>query len=366
MKSLNISFFLPTLNIGGIERVFVTYANYLSENKRYKCSFILCKNEGKLLSTVSPNVEIYELGAVKLRYSFFKLRKWLKRHQPDFIFTGGDFPNFITIISSLGLTSKVIISQHNYYNIESKRLGWWAYSSCYLMKRIYPLAHKILAISNGIYNFLLNDIGINSNKIVKIPNPIDINIILERSNEIIDIELPSKYIVFIGRLSYVKNLIFLFDAFEKAKLSDDIHLIIVGDGEMKHELEEKKQIMSKGQNVRFLGSLENPLPILKNASLLVLPSLSEAYPTILLESLCLSIPILSTPTKGAIEILNNIPGTTISKDCSDVNYFASSIERSIISSLDINKAQKIVEKHSINIIGNKIENEIINNNESFN
>lgn len=30
-KNLKIAFFLPTLNIGGIERVFITYANYLTE-----------------------------------------------------------------------------------------------------------------------------------------------------------------------------------------------------------------------------------------------------------------------------------------------------------------------------------------------
>ena len=32
-KNLKIAFFLPTLNIGGIERVFITYANYLTEKE---------------------------------------------------------------------------------------------------------------------------------------------------------------------------------------------------------------------------------------------------------------------------------------------------------------------------------------------
>lgn len=43
-RILKIAFFLPTLNVGGIERVFITYANSLSEF--YDVEFVLCKKEG--------------------------------------------------------------------------------------------------------------------------------------------------------------------------------------------------------------------------------------------------------------------------------------------------------------------------------
>lgn len=39
-----VAFFLPTLNIGGIERVFITYANYLID-KKYNIYF--WKNQSK-------------------------------------------------------------------------------------------------------------------------------------------------------------------------------------------------------------------------------------------------------------------------------------------------------------------------------
>lgn len=57
----------------------------------------------------------------------------MKKIQPNVIISGGDFPNLILIISSLGLKNrpKIIISQHNYYNVETKRLGWWAHSTCF-------------------------------------------------------------------------------------------------------------------------------------------------------------------------------------------------------------------------------------------
>ena len=45
MKS-KISFFLPSFNIGGVERVFINYANALSD-KGYNVDFVVCKAELK-------------------------------------------------------------------------------------------------------------------------------------------------------------------------------------------------------------------------------------------------------------------------------------------------------------------------------
>ena len=63
-RILKIAFFLPTLNVGGIERVFITYANSLSEF--YDVEFVLCKKEGILLKEFSSKVNVYNLGNVSL------------------------------------------------------------------------------------------------------------------------------------------------------------------------------------------------------------------------------------------------------------------------------------------------------------
>ena len=68
-RILKIAFFLPTLNVGGIERVFITYANSLSEF--YDVEFVLCKKEGILLKELSSKVNVYNLGNVRLANSFY-------------------------------------------------------------------------------------------------------------------------------------------------------------------------------------------------------------------------------------------------------------------------------------------------------
>ena len=71
MKS-KISFFLPSFNIGGVERVFINYANALSD-KGYNVDFVVCKAEGVLLDLVSSSVKVVSLGNISFAIPFLSL-----------------------------------------------------------------------------------------------------------------------------------------------------------------------------------------------------------------------------------------------------------------------------------------------------
>ena len=143
-RILKIAFFLPTLNVGGIERVFITYANSLSEF--YDVEFVLCKKEGILLKELSSKVNVYNLGNVRLANSFYYLRKYLKQNRLDCIITGGDYPNMVLVLASLHLSHrpKIVISQHNYFNIETEHLGLWAKFSKIWTRIILPQVFRIV------------------------------------------------------------------------------------------------------------------------------------------------------------------------------------------------------------------------------
>ena len=327
--NMHVAFFIPSFHIGGIENVFITYANQLSI-LAYKVDFVVCKSVGDLKVNLLSDVTIIDLGNIKLRYALRRLRGYLYDCKPDIVISGGDYPNMMLILASLGLREKprIVISQHNYLNIEGGKLGFWAKGTKWWIKLLYPFADKILAVSDGIADYLIKDLKISENKVLKIPNPIDSNSIHSKSKQPVSIILPDKYIVFIGRLSVVKNLALLLKAFDRVAM-EGLKLIIVGDGNEAPELKEMASTMKSRDNICFVGSMSNPLPILLHASLLVLPSFSEAFPTILLEALCLNKPIVSTPTKGAVEILKNVSGTYLSVDFSDEEVFAKLITRAV-------------------------------------
>ncbi|MCR8872911.1 glycosyltransferase [Phocaeicola barnesiae] len=349
MMKNKIAFFLPSLNIGGIERVFLCYANNIVK-RGYNVDFVVCKREGLLLADLSPRVNLVNLGDIQLRKSLFSLRKYLKEYQPDVVMTGGDYPNIMLIFSSLGLhiKSKIVISQHNFYNIEVRDLGLWARATLIFMRIFYPLADRIIAISDGISSFLVGKLNLSPDKVIRICNPIDITDVIAKSNQVPSVSLPDNYIVFIGRISAVKNLNMLLQAFDIAKIGDTC-LVIVGDGKELSLIQQRILMMSKKDKVFCVGGVSNPLPILKKSRLLALPSFSEAFPTILLEAMCLNKPIVATPTKGALEILQGIDGTFISAGFDDAADFSALIEKAVCV-MDIDMSQYVKKYSSENIV----------------
>ena len=258
-----IAFFLPSLNIGGIERVFICYANSLV-SRGYKVDFVVCKKEGLLLKDLASQINLVNLGDIKLRQSFFRLRKYIKMNLPDIIMTGGDYPNIILILSSLGLhiKTKIVISQHNYFNIEVRNLGYWAKATLFFMRILYPLADKMISISEGITSFLVKEINLLPNKIIQIYNPIDLQSIIINSKQIPSVPLPDNFIVFIGRISVVKNINMLLQAFDVAEIGNT-NLVIVGDGQELAFVQQRITTMQKRNKVHCVGSVSNPLPILQ-------------------------------------------------------------------------------------------------------
>ena len=59
-KQIRVAFFLSDFQIGGIEKVFIEYANSLVL-KNYQVTFIALKKQGILLDQVSKRIEIMEL-----------------------------------------------------------------------------------------------------------------------------------------------------------------------------------------------------------------------------------------------------------------------------------------------------------------
>ena len=334
-KNCKISFFLPSLNIGGVENVFITYANELS-CRGYRVEFALCKKIGDLIPLVSNDINIVNLGDVQLRYALFRLRKYIRISHPDILITGGDFPNMMLVLASLMLKERpqIILSKHNYQNVETKGLGWWAKLDLFLQKLLYPKADNIIAVSRGIEKYLIECLRIKPSKISQICNPIDIENVLKKGDEIFCMPLPDKYIVFVGRLGKVKNIPLLLKAFDG--LDDKgLHLVIVGDGPERESLEGISQQQSSRDRIHFLGSVSNPMPIIKKSRTLVLCSFSEGYPTVLLEAMIFNIPIVATPTEGAIEILKNIDGTYILNSFTDINEMINCLNNSVLSNCHI-------------------------------
>jgi len=110
--------------------------------------------------------------------------------------------------------------------------------------------------------------------------------------------------VCVGSLLPVKDQGLLLRAAARLKLAGARFSVeIVGDGPMREALE--AEIAAKGleDEVTLHGYLPNPYPILAEADVLVLPSISEAMPTVICESHILGVPVLASNCPGCKDIL---------------------------------------------------------------
>jgi len=112
-------------------------------------------------------------------------------------------------------------------------------------------------------------------------------------------------LLFVGRLSKQKNLPALLDALKQTRR--DVQLDIIGEGDEREVVQ--KIIQKYGlTNVTLHGRLprEKTAELYKTHDALIMPSLYEAQPLVLLEALAAKIPIIGTNVIGVVDHIKDV------------------------------------------------------------
>ena len=300
---MKIVLFVPSFNVGGVEKVMILLANQFVSN-HYEVA-IIAKNEGALCSLLDERVRVIDMGKRRIRNSFFFLKWVLEKEHFDCLISATEFCNFIAIFvcKFLAVRPHLIIMQHSYFNIETKGLGLHGKIVPLLIRLLYRDADFVVVVSDGVKR-MLSSMRVPSTKIIRIYNPVDIKSVQLSSSECDKDSWMEgiKYLVYVGRLEKVKNVIFLLRAYSLFCKKSDYKLLIVGDGSEKKYLEKETERLKLSDKIYFIGDQTNPYPYIKHSSLLILPSLSESFGLVVVEALALGVTVISTPTAGVLEI----------------------------------------------------------------
>lgn len=146
--------------------------------------------------------------------------------------------------------------------------------------------------------------------IAVLPNAIDADALRERAAAgSVAVAGGYPYIVSVARLDELqkdhRTLLRAYAAMVRQHAVDE-HLVIVGDGAHRNELEALAHELGVAGRVHFTGQLDNPHPVMAGASMLVLSSKNEGMPMVLIEALALGKAVVATdcPT-GPREILHH-------------------------------------------------------------
>jgi len=120
---------------------------------------------------------------------------------------------------------------------------------------------------------------------------------------------------FVGRVSLPKNPVrFVETAALISEVMPNVQFIIVGDGELRKEMEQKVRELKMDDKFTFLGFLPNPADEMRKLDVLLLTSDHEGTPMVLLEAMSYGLPVVSTRVGGIPTVIENWKDGVLAED----------------------------------------------------
>ncbi|NTW87558.1 MAG: glycosyltransferase [Desulfobulbaceae bacterium] len=286
----------PSLVGGGAERRFTNIATHLFKGN----SDVAVLTPGETLDHRLLNKTVNLGWTCRISYikAIWLLRQRINQRRYDVLMAFGLFPAIVSIIANMLCSgdTKIIINEICRPKMETKNCkGWRRLVYNNLRKWFYSQATLITANSIDGLSETCELAGVSIERGVRVVNAIDTELLTKLSLVEAEISLPrGQYIVCVGRLDFMKRIDTVVDSFDRLSNRINCHLIIIGDGVARQALEAQVKAKNLQETVIFTGRLENPIPILKRSSALVLASEHEGFSNVILEAMFCDIPVITS------------------------------------------------------------------------
>ncbi|MBT9173925.1 MAG: N-acetylgalactosamine-N,N'-diacetylbacillosaminyl-diphospho-undecaprenol 4-alpha-N-acetylgalactosaminyltransferase [Syntrophomonadaceae bacterium] len=310
VSSIKIALFLPSLHVGGAERVLLNLARGFAE-RGLAVDLVVAKAEGPYLSQVPKEVRIVDLRASRILTSLPALALYLRRERPEVMLSAIDHANIVALWARKlsAAPSRIVVSVHstltratdNEPHVRGRlvpRLVAW----------FYPWADAVVAVSRGVAEDLAASTGLSAERIKVIHNPVVTPELLKKAKE--PLEHPwfasgqPPVILAVGRLTAAKDYPALIKAFKLVRADRPARLMILGEGEGRTGLEALVRELGLEKDVLLLGHVDNPYNYMALAAVFALSSAWEGFGNVLAEAMAVGTPVVSTDCpSGPAEIL---------------------------------------------------------------
>ncbi|TVY05634.1 glycosyltransferase [Paenibacillus cremeus] len=203
------------------------------------------------------------------------------------------------------------------YVINSKKkITWWHHGTFdypeKVIKRLTKVFQKfdeIIAVSDSSNRMIRSNIDGIENKTITIPNIVNADEIKQKANEETAYQIKFNEnitLLSVGRLSPEKGMINCVHACKKLiENGFNIKWYLIGDGVQYGEIEKCIKDYKLENDIFLLGSIPNPYPYIKNATIYVHPSLVESLSITVLEALTLNTPAVIARSMGPMEFIRH-------------------------------------------------------------
>ena len=253
-------------------------------------------------------VNLIVIKRVHLLRNFLKLVRFIKEGRFDIVHSNMyDANTPARVAAKLAGIPVIIAHEHNIENWKRKKEKM-------VDRLLANFTDKVVAVSQGVKNFLIEEEGIPESKIEVIYNGIDIKrfenvkVSMREKKKEFGIASQEKVVGIVSRIAPQKgHKYFIQVATKILKSFPDTKFLIVGEGKRDLEGEIKKIVREQGieKQVIFTGSREDIPEIISIMDVFVFPSLREGFGNVLVEAMACKKPIVAFDIPGVNEVIVN-------------------------------------------------------------
>ena len=307
-QKTNVMFVVPCFGFGGLERVVLDLIRGLDRSRfdPSLCSF-LAPHPGMIeaLHGLDVGVHVLPQGTGVNYFLPFRLSSLFARERVRLV-------NAHDIGATLYAAAAARLAgvRHVIHTDHSQILTKHRYMPVYRWVFQHGISHAT-AVSEDLRRYLLDTFSLPEARVTTIPNGIDVErfaVPLDTSSLRRELGVREGGLVIgsIGRLTEQKGMEFLLRAFARlSRQSSDMKLVIVGDGELRRDLELLARHLRVDDRVVFTG-IRNDIPsLMRLFSVFALASLWEGQPITIVEAMAAGRAIVATDVGGNAEVLHH-------------------------------------------------------------
>jgi glycosyltransferase involved in cell wall biosynthesis len=283
------------LEMGGMEKLLVEFARH-ADRERFHLHFVCLETRGQLAEEVENlgwRVEAMGKSPGLRPGLVLRLAKIFRRLRADIVHSHNEAACLYGVPAArLARVPMVLNTRHGQgSHLSSRRGGAFA--------MVAKCAHRVVCVSKDSAELSVQA-GIPADRVTTIWNGIDVKKFAFHG------PCRGGFAVIVARLAAVKNIDTAIHAVRLAcEKVPTLRLRIVGDGPARPSLEALTERLGLRQNVEFAGESQDVPRELADASMFVLPSLSEGISLSLLEAMSAGLPVVATAVGGNAEVVED-------------------------------------------------------------
>lgn len=307
---MRIALLVPTLEIGGVERVFANLANGLHQFGA-EVDLVAGRTGGDMGMVLEKDIHVFDLESDHMMRSVPRVAKYLRAREPEAIIAAMTHCSAAAVMARAiaRRKTKIVATEHNTMSKVVANTSGFKYRLMPLWSRwALNSADSIVAVSRGVADDLSAQTGIRRKRFSIIYNPVITDAIHTAATA--SVEHPwfqpgePPVILAVGRLDKQKDFPMLVRAFRLVREHCRSRLMILGEGPDRNRIQRAVSDVGLTADVALPGFEHNPYRFMSRAAAFAFSSQWEGFGMVLVEALALGVPVVSTDcTYGPAEIL---------------------------------------------------------------